>query len=380
MADKPVENQSAMNCTLFQPLFVDSTNNAQLRHVNSGKFIRFYHGSGDYYGLLSLMSGSDKDVFTFIDWESVVMLPDLIRIKGDNTNHLRAYADGFMDFNHKADNSSIFDYEVSPSRDGGIRLQSTQFRTYWTDMDANSWVLLKQASPTVHDTNTIFLPTILGGNRIVMRCLKNGLFCKRLSTDDKNNCLATINKYPDEYSTMEIEEPVISRKINNVRYRLIDARRYDEKTVALVTDDSSNRTRHPLTSELNLRTTVSNTTNWSNSVGLTVGVEMTFTVGLPVIEETEFKISTEVTGSWDWGESHTTSQEVGSVKTIVVPPMTRLKGSLMATRLSYDIPFSYTQRDVLKNGRTKVSEKNDGIFTAHNGYGYQYEVVELPLQ
>ncbi|KAI3949660.1 hypothetical protein MKW92_025831 [Papaver armeniacum] len=132
-----------------------------------------------------------------------------------------------------------------------------------------------------------------------MRCLKNGLFCKRLSADDKNNCLATINKYPDEYSTMEIEEPVISRKINNVRYRLIDARRYDEKTVALVTDDSSNRTRHPLTSELNLRTTVSNTTNWSNSVGLTVGVEMTFTVGLPVIEETEFKISTEVTGSWD---------------------------------------------------------------------------------
>ncbi|KAI3844187.1 hypothetical protein MKW92_041664, partial [Papaver armeniacum] len=92
------------------------------------------------------------------------------------------------------------------------------------------------------------------------------------------------------------------------------------------------------------------------------------------------EISAEVTESKSWGETHSESQEVGSLKTITVPPMTRVKGSLMATRVSYDIPFSYTQHDVLKNGTTKDYEKNDGVFTGHNGYGYKYDVVNLPLQ
>ncbi|XP_026430881.1 natterin-3-like [Papaver somniferum] len=281
-----------------------------------------------------------------------------------------------MDFNHNADNSSSFDYEVSPCRNGGIRLKSTaHLGTYWKYMADSSWVLLKQASTTVHDCNTVFLPTKLGDNRIIMKCLENGKYCNR-----HENCLATLNTWPDDWSTMEIEEPVISRKIDNVRYHFTDGRRYDEKTVALITDDSINRTRHPLTSEINLKTTVSDTTNWSNSVGLKVGVEMSIAASVPLVSEASFTISTEVSGSWDWGETQTKSQEVGSVRTIIVPPMTILKASLMATRCSCDVPYSYTQRDVLKNGSTKVSEKNDGLFTAHNGYGYQYEVVELPLE
>ncbi|KAI3859918.1 hypothetical protein MKX03_006981 [Papaver bracteatum] len=372
-ADKPDENQSDKHCTLFKPemvmLHIESCF-VKLRHVNTGNYVRRYNGianSDDYLGCLTLkpkLQSDDRtaDVCTFIDWESVVMLPDLVRIKGNNENHLKAHADGSMDFNHKADNSSSFDYEVSPSRDGGIRLQSTaHLGTYWNYMADSSQVLLKHVSTTVHDPNTVFLPTILGDNSIIMKCLENGKYCNR-----HENCLATLNKFPDDWSTMEIEEPVISRKIDNVRYHLTDGRRYDEKTVALITDDSINRTRHPLTSEINLKTTVSDTTNWSNSVGLKVGAS--------------FTVSTEVSGSWDWGETQTKSQEVGSVRTIIVPPMTRLKASLMATRCSCDVPYSYTQRDVLKNGRTIVSEKNDGLFTAHNGYGYQYEVVELPLE
>ncbi|KAI3865106.1 hypothetical protein MKX03_011437, partial [Papaver bracteatum] len=99
-----------------------------------------HNDNNDYNGCLTLrpklQPGEDKtDVCIFIDWESVVMLPDVIRIKGDNGNHLRAYADGFMDFQSKADNSSMYDYEVSPTRDGGIRLKNTHFGTYWMDMD-----------------------------------------------------------------------------------------------------------------------------------------------------------------------------------------------------------------------------------------------------
>ncbi|KAI3898882.1 hypothetical protein MKW92_009716, partial [Papaver armeniacum] len=74
MAVKPVENKSDKNCTLFQPIFVYSNNNRvlRLRHVNTGKMVTFFHGSGDYFALLSLRTRDDHgyDVCTFIDWES----------------------------------------------------------------------------------------------------------------------------------------------------------------------------------------------------------------------------------------------------------------------------------------------------------------------
>ncbi|XP_026443197.1 uncharacterized protein LOC113343111 [Papaver somniferum] len=381
-AVKPEENQSDTRCTLFQPVFLHSDSNRvlKLRHVSTGYYVRFFHGSGHYDGCLSLSLNYDNDVCTFIDWNSVVVLPDLIRIKGDNGNHLRDLGeDGYMDYVHKADNSSRFDYEVSPSRDGGIRLRSTHSDKYWTHKDNSEWVLLKKASGTVHDTNTVFIPTILDGNRIIMRCLKNGFFCNRLDRGAHTSCLATLANYPDYWSSMDIEEPVISRKIQNVRYHLTDAKLYNEKSHALITDDSSNRTQHPLTSQLNLKTTVSNTTNWSTSVTLKVGVKMIGTLGVPLISSGSLEISAEGAKSWDWGEMKTESLEVGSVRTVTVPPMSRVKVSLMATRLSYDIPFSYTQYDVLKDGSTKVSEKNDGVFTGNNGYGYRYEAAPLPL-
>ncbi|KAL5726953.1 hypothetical protein ACHQM5_000194 [Ranunculus cassubicifolius] len=380
MADKPEENQSDKNCTLFQPIFMSSDNNSlvRLRHVQTGLFATFFHGSKNSLGLLALKPGDDHqgaDVCTFIDWESIMVLPDRIRITS-STFQLKPSANGIMDFNSKADNSTLFDYDVYPSRDGGIRLKSTYYGNYWTAMDGSPWVLLQKADTDVHNTNTVFLPIIRGDNHVFIRCLKNNWFCKRWF----NGLLSAHLPYPDESSDMEIEVPVLSRRINNVRYHLTDARLYNEKIIALITDDSSNRTSKDGPSTLNLKYTVSNTTNWSTSVSLKLGIKSTATFGVPLIASGQLEISAEVTGSMDWGETKTESLEVGSEKTVIVSAMTRVKASLMATRVSYDVPFSYTQYDVLTDGSTKVYEKNDGVFTGNNGYGYRYEVVELPLE
>ncbi|KAI3908022.1 hypothetical protein MKW98_003667 [Papaver atlanticum] len=358
MAIKPEENQSSKHCTLFQPVFVNSNNNRylRLRHVNTGNYVRRHDGTGDNYDgcltLLPKLQPEDKtdDICTFIDWESVVMLPNLVRIKGENGNHLKAYdGDGLMDFLSRADTSSVYDYQVCPSRDGGIRLKSTRHGTYWT----------KEASPAVHEISTVFLPTKLDGSHIALRCLKNGFFCKRYTVNDRKSCLPTITDSRDEFGCMEIEEPVISRKIDNVRYHLNDARIYNERSVALISDDSSNKTQHSQASQANLKTTVSDTTNWRTSISLNLGVKMTATLGIPLITSGSLEVSAEQTRSLDWGETETQSRGVG---------------------VSYEIPFSYTQRDVLMNGSAKVTEKSDGIFTGNNGYGYRFEVVQLPFE
>ncbi|KAI3958110.1 hypothetical protein MKW98_020752 [Papaver atlanticum] len=379
-AKTPEEKQ----CTLFEPVFVGFNNKhaVKLRHVNTGLYVRMFNGSDHYDGCLYLDPVlQDSEAWTFINWKTVVVLPDLVRIKGDNGNHLKAFGgDGYMDYNNKPDNTSLFDFQVHPSRDGGVRLRSTYYDKYWTDMDDSYWVLLKEASTTVHETNTVFLPTIVSGNHIVMRCLRNGYFCKRLSDKHKTSCVATVHSYPDEWSIMEIEEPLISREIYNIRYHYTDARRYDEKTVALIDDDSSNDSKATeLKTELNLKTKVTNTATWTNNVGFKVGVEIKFEAGLPVVGKSEIGVSTEFTASRTWGVTEEKEVEVGKVVSVTVPPKTRLKGSLMATRCSFDIPFSYTQHDVLKDGTPRVTEKDDGVLTGHNGYGYKHKLVELPL-
>ncbi|KAI3955800.1 hypothetical protein MKW98_006160 [Papaver atlanticum] len=359
-AVKPEENQTDKQCTLFQPVFLkeDSNRVLRLRHVSTGAYVAFFLGTGNSYGLLCLSHYHDDagkyNVCTSLDWDSIVVLPDLVRIKGVKSgNHLKAFEDGYILW-------TTITKLIIPHCLTSKCLQ----------VAADDWVLLMQDPSTdFHDLRTVFFPTILGGNRIIIRSLQSNCYCNMHSADNKENCLATLNTYPDDWSYMEIEEPVISRKIENVRYHLNDARIYDEKTIALVSDESSNKTPNSLTSELNLKTTVSNTTNWSTNVSMTVGVKMS-----------EIEISGDVTKSSEWGETETKSVEVGYVKTVNVPSMTRIKATLMATRISYGIPFSYTQHDLLENGSTRVTDKNDGFFTVHNGYGYTYEVVQLSLK
>ncbi|KAI3879187.1 hypothetical protein MKW98_028754, partial [Papaver atlanticum] len=101
--------------------------------------------------------------------------------------------------------------------------------------------------------------------------------------------------------------------------------------------------------------------------------------GVPLIAKNEIKISLEVQGTWNCGETNEDTVEVGSVKTITLPSMTRVKGTLMGTRVSYDIPYSYTQHIVFKNGNKTSLTKHDGIFTGHDGYDYTYEIVPLQI-
>ncbi|KAI3925236.1 hypothetical protein MKW92_015032 [Papaver armeniacum] len=159
-----------------------------------------------------------------------------------------------------------------------------------------------------------------------MKSLEFGKYCCKYSTKDKTNCLAACLEYPDEFNYMEIEEPVLSRTIDNVRYRLTDARLYDEKKIALITNDSSNKTNQPLKSELNLKTTVTNTTNWSTNSSWKVGVKEKVTVSVPLIVSGELEVSAEYAKSSSWGETETKTIEVGNVVTVTVPPMTRVKG------------------------------------------------------
>ena len=45
----------------------------------------------------------------------------------------------------------------------------------------------------------------------------------------------------------------------------------------------------------------------------------------------------------------------------------------MVTKGYCDVPFSYTQRDVLVNGQTVLTDHDDGLFTGFSCYNFHYQ-------
>ncbi|KAI3937161.1 hypothetical protein MKW92_049779 [Papaver armeniacum] len=379
------ENTSKWSCTLFQPIFVNAGDNwtVRFRHVNTSNYVCLWPTATPTNNCLNAHSSSPRkdlwDVCTIIDWQSVVMLPNRIVIKGDNGFYLRTYNDGFMDFTRGSLENEDLEYEVTPSRNGGIRVKSIPFGKYWRDDDNSCWVFADGSYPTIHYTDTVFLPTKLDKNVIALRCLRNNLYCRRYSNFNKGNCLATVTSYLEKEARLVIEEPVLSRKIENVNYRLTDARISNEKVIILINKEVVNKTQEANTVALDLKYTDTQTSTWNAAVSITLGVTTTISAGVPFVGEAEIEISAEFNSSYQWGKVIETKIETGSVYTVVVPPMSRVKVSLMASQGSCDIPFSYAQHDVLTDGSPKVYEKDDGLYTGLNSFNYRYQTEQLPL-
>ncbi|KAI9112662.1 hypothetical protein K1719_016328 [Acacia pycnantha] len=64
---------------------------------------------------------------------------------------------------------------------------------------------------------------------------------------------------------------------------------------------------------------------------------------------------------------------------VTVPPMTMVTVSLLTTRGSCDVPFSYTQRDTLTNGQQVTYNMDDGIYTGINSFNFKYETKQEKL-
>ncbi|KAI3945532.1 hypothetical protein MKW98_018349 [Papaver atlanticum] len=385
-ATKPEEDRSKWSCTLFQPVFVNSGDNrtVRFRHINTGHYVCLWRipGRPTNECLLASNSSPDKDqcdVCTIIDWESVVVFPNRIVIKSNNGLYLRTGSDRFMGFSNGSLGSEDLEYEVTPSRNGGIRVKTIRYGNYWRDDDHSDWVFADVSSHGIHHTNTVFLPVKLEKNVIALRCLKNNLYCRRYSYSGKVNCLATVTSYIDGETRMVIEEPVLSRKIENVNYRLTDARISDEKVLVLINKEVINRSDQTNTVALDIKYTDTQTSTWNASVSITLGVTTTISAGVPTVAEGSIQVSSEFSSSYQWGKTIERSIQTGSVYTVSVPPMSRVKVSLMASQGSCDIPFSYTQHDVLTNGSIKVYEKDDGWYTGLNSFNYRYQTDQFSL-
>ncbi|XP_021912292.1 uncharacterized protein LOC110826025 [Carica papaya] len=384
-ADQHNENQSDWSCTLFQPIFIDGDSqklrflHVQLKHYCS--LWRLDPPFGD-----CLFAGYDHpeeyecDICIIVDWESLLILPKHVAFKGDNGQYLSArWIEGHQ--YHQYASNDIGDptvgYEIFTTNDGSVRVKSDYFGKFWRR--SPNWIWADTTYTKDNNPDTLFWPVKVASNVVALRNFGNNYYCARLTTEGKTSCLnASVPTIPKE-ARMEVSELVISRQIYNVNFRLLDARVYGEKVITMANGVAVNKTNQ--SDEVEITLTYSDTTSktWNSSVSLKLGVTTAIKTGIPIIAEGNIEISADFEGSYEWGETKETKQEIQTVYKATVPPMTTVRVMLLATVGTCDVPFSYSQRDTLTNGEQTTYYLDDGLYTGINSFNFKYEIKEEKL-
>lgn len=384
-ADKPDEDQSKWSCTLFEPTYTTDganadDNKARFHHISLGRYVSSAGPNSPsvdslYLGSTSPDNNDSSQVFEIIDWESLLVLPKHISFKGDKGMYLSAVDNLFQRFNSSDSGDPAVAYEIIPIGDGSVRIKADYNGKFWTTQRGGDF----QTNLLIDSTNdypyTLFWPIKVNNNVIALRSLSSNKFCRKYADILCAN-VSTISKD----ARLEVEEAVISRAIYNVNFRLPEARIYQHDNITMVTEDVTNNSTVANIKTIKSSYTETKSSAWNSSSSLILGTKCSLESGIPFIKEGKIYISTDqLTETYQWGETNTSTNVVESTYTVSILPMSRTKVILVATKGLCEIPFSYTHRDVLTNGKHSTYNKDDGVYTGVNYYNFQYKEISTKI-
>ncbi|KAL6143692.1 hypothetical protein ACLB2K_054387 [Fragaria x ananassa] len=335
-ADEPEEDQSKWSCTLFEPRLFSPGNHVQVRfiHVQTKRYataMEEVRGGKRFFGLTEVHSSASW-IFDVIDLESMVILPKHVAFKGHTGNYLKLVEDAKHRFISTDEGLPESWYEVDTDRHGRVGIMSRE--------DKKHCFALKR---TMHwepiDLLTAPFTSIAASTHL------------------------------------RLEELVLSRRIYETSFDLANAVIYGETPIIMASASASNNTSADNTVELKFEYKESQSSTWSSSHSWMVGVSLTAEFKVPFIGGTEVTAETQFSGSYDWGTTITSETTLGTTYTATVPAYSSIIVSLLATKGTCDVSFSYYQRDVLYDGSTEIFRKDDGLFTGINTYKFHYVVT-----
>lgn len=373
-SDQPIEDLSNPACTLFQPNYNGTV--FSFSHVQS-------RGVVNVEASTNLLVVADSHVaaafiFTCVDWDTLVKLPTLVAFKAHNDRYLKGITvntNPFLQVSSTDPNEDEASYEVQLMADGHVRIKSLHFNRYWRR--SPNWIWADNNDVHGNNVDTLFWPVRIDDNIITLRNAGNRLFIRPLTADRNVDCLNAAATNMILETRLEVEELVLHRDIYNVRYRMEDARIYDEKPFLAGLATATNLTKEESSLAVSVAFEDSFSFSFSNSLSITTGVTNTFKAGIPKIASAGLEVSLEIDNTLEWGRTTTETKSVTAEYTVTVPAMSRARVSYVGTQGKCSVPFNYTRRDKRSvNGDMIVSNEFDGIYHGVNYYNFQFEVLE----
>uniref|UniRef100_A0A0A0KD65 Agglutinin domain-containing protein n=1 Tax=Cucumis sativus TaxID=3659 RepID=A0A0A0KD65_CUCSA len=382
IANEEEDDTSKWSSTLFEPIFVsEKPGLCYIRHVQLNAFLCIAEGAPFPYN--DCLVARVEDISTIdenlalsavMDWDSIFILPRYVAFKGNNDKYLEP-SEKYLKFSGSSSEEPAVVFQIISMQDGYVRIKHVSSGKYWIrDPD---WIWCDSIDINRDNPNTLFWPVKVDNNIVAFRNKGNNRFCKRLTTDGKTNCLNAAVGTITETARLEATEIVVARSIEDVDYRVNDARVYGNKTLTVSKGVAINNTKVVDKVSLKLRYEKKVERTWSSSVSSTFGVATRFNSKIPTVGSLKFELSLEVSGEKTREETEKEKSFVESGEEIKIPAMSKVKFSAVVKQACCDIPFSYTRRDTLKDGRQVTHRLDDGIFRGVTTYDYKIETEKV---
>ncbi|TYG77847.1 hypothetical protein ES288_D02G008800v1 [Gossypium darwinii] len=377
-AKKPEEDRSKNSCTLFKLISVDdAANEVQILHVQSRKYLWVKRETSN----LLTSEHLEENMFTIIDWESLVFLPRHVAFKGNNGQYLclrQIEGHPYLQFSSGDIGDAGVTMEVFMNNDGSIRIKPACSNKFWRR--SLNWIWADSDDTTSNIKDTLFRPFKVNDQTIALRNLGNNNFCKSLSKEGKTNCLnANVSSITKDVQ-LRVEVPVLERKIYNIKYDLDNCRIYDESKLVIAINSASNYTQKSESLDLKLSYTDTHIRTWKANVSLKVGAKATMNFEqYPKIIKGRIELSGEIRTGFEWEDTKTVTSVIDVLYKVVLPPMTKVTVNLTAINGTCDVPFTYMQKDSLYNGNIVISEVQGGTYTGSNYYSLNFQTAEESL-
>ncbi|XP_052185175.1 uncharacterized protein LOC127796815 [Diospyros lotus] len=382
LADEPEEDRSKWSCTLFMPQSeLGQPMRFRFTHAQLGRPLLAQNRNGS--PLLHAAADSVSAEFVEItDWESMLILPKYVAFKGDNDEYLGqrwVLGNDYLQFRFSNTTDQQVGNEVITTSNGSIRVRSFGNNKFWRHRA--DWIYA-EAEGNVSGNDTLFWPIKIGNDNstIALRSLGNDRICRRYVLWGRprlhHALVANVSNITAD-ARIVMEELVLRRQIYDVRFRLADARIYDETIITLANQDLVNGGQEPITAQLRQLYSETRTSTWNNTLAVKLGVSTQLSAGIPSILDGSVTVSYEFSGAYEWGGAIESTKEVEFRQEVTIPPRSTLTARLLATTASCDVPFSYRQRDTRIDGRDEIYELDDGIYSGTNAFNVRFETEQV---
>lgn len=409
VANEPVEDRSSWSCTMFELTMGTPSGGFQrvrFTHVHLGRRIRhplpdrvLEVAPPDFTGTLFNV----HDISSFL----ALKLPQFVVFKADNNNYVRVVTDSgsspHLTCGTAGDELHVNAmHEILPPADflGSIRIRSLANNSCWRmhrdgplGTPQEPWTLIiadsasneLDLSPNHRWTDGLYtaqkLPSNPDVNKISLTLVPATTppaYLQRVP----NNLLGYLGRnatalHPE--AEFVVEEAVRSRKIYNVRYSTSAARLLSGHPSEVSSQTMFNETSSDQSFSRTFSYTESVTTSWNAQFSFSYGVSATLTASVPLFSSGSLTTSWEFTAAYEMGSERTTEQTREDTIDIVVKPWTTVSVTRWESLSSHDVPYSYTQEDILLTGVMRRLEKHDGIAIGVNNHDIFYRATEEPI-
>ncbi|KAM6595206.1 hypothetical protein CsatA_005730 [Cannabis sativa] len=380
-SEDPIEEDSPEQpCTWFEiKEHPNMPENYCFTHVASNRIV-----VQDYDSNLLYASSKYYEYFRFLDWESLVIFPknNTLAFLGENNKYLSPNGDNHvMLFNKDAVTDDSVTHQIFSVYDGYIRIKNNSTGKFFR-LEENNWIRASSDDPSANDDNTLFWPVKVTDNTVALlvKASEPRRFAK-LYTNEYENGLSAIDPEISSFAKLVVVDTVGSRSIYGIEFRPDEGRIYNVQALEKAHASAQNYDKekeNTLTLTFSYKT--SRSTTYSVSGSLKIGVHTSLEVSeIPLVAKESIGFSYEFTTTIGWETTKTVETATESTYTVIVPPKSRTTVTLLATQGMCDVPFSYTQRDILRDGSVIIHKLNDGIFTGLNTFNMDFIAESEPL-